>query len=162
MVSYLNFFHPRRWLNLPEWNIAIFSFLLNFFWEVQQMPFFQLPLELSCGERIRNCTLATLGDVGISLTAFSIVAIISKSRQWVVQPRWWQIGNFIGVGVVITVIFEALATGVLNRWEYASIMPTLPLLGTGLLPLLQWILIPPLVVGLVKRQLTDVRHKHSR
>ena len=33
-------------------------------------------------------------------------------------------------------IFEALATGVLNKWEYANIMPTLPVLGTGLTAIL--------------------------
>jgi hypothetical protein len=32
-------------------------------------------------------------------------------------------------------------------------MPRLPLLGTGLAPLLQWLLIPPLVAWLVRRQI---------
>lgn len=161
MSNFLNVICSVRFLNLPEFNVAIFCFLLNFLWEVQQMPFFQLPVDLSCWERIINCTFATVGDVGISLTAFWTVAVLSKSRQWLLQPRWRQIDTFILVGVVITVIFEALATGVLNRWEYADIMPTLPLLGTGVLPLLQWVLIPPLIVWFVKRQLSHVQcRKH--
>jgi hypothetical protein len=49
----------RGWLNLPELNIAIFAFLLNFVWEVQQMPFFELS-DLSCWERTRNCTISLL------------------------------------------------------------------------------------------------------
>ena len=40
-----------------------------------------------------------------------------------------------------------------GRWEYAEAMPRLPLLGTGLAPLLQWLLIPPLVIWLVRRQI---------
>lgn len=159
MSNYLNVIRPLRLLDLPEWNVAIFSFLLNFLWEIQQMPFFEIPPEFSCLDMIRNCTLATVGDVGISLTAFWTVAVVSKSRQWLLQPRWWQMGNFILVGVAITVIFEALATGVLNRWKYAALMPTFPFLGTGLLPLLQWILIPPIIVWFVKRQLSIFRHK---
>lgn len=146
-----------RWLDLPEWNVAIFSFLLNFVWELQQMPFFKLSLELSCLGVIRNCTLATVGDIGISMTAFWAVAALSKSRQWFHQPSHRQTGSFILVGVVITVIFEIFSTGPLNLWEYADFMPTLPFLGTGLLPLLQWILIPPLILWFVKRQLSDVR-----
>ncbi|RAM49967.1 MAG: hypothetical protein C6Y22_19420 [Hapalosiphonaceae cyanobacterium JJU2] len=153
---------PLRLLDLPELNIAIFSFLLNFLWEMQQMPFFQVSSESSCTDEVINCTVATVGDVGISLTAFWTVAIMSKSRQWFRQLNWWQLNSFILVGVVITIIFEALATGVLDRWEYADIMPTLPFFGTGLLPLLQWILIPPIIIWFVQRQLFNVRYKDSR
>lgn len=150
------------WLDLPEWNVGVFSFLLNFVWELQQMPFFKLSPELSCLGVIRNCTLATVGDIGISMTAFWAVAALSKSRQWFHQPSRWQTGSFILVGVVITVIFEVFSTGLLNLWEYAAIMPTLPFLGTGLLPVFQWILIPPLIIWFVKRQLSDTRQKPSR
>lgn len=154
MSNSLKVIHPQRLLNLPELNIAIFSLLLNFLWEMQQMPFFQLGSEFSCLEMIRNCTLATVGDVGISLIAFWVAAVVSKSRQWFQQSRWWQLSSFILVGVVITAIFEALATKVLDRWEYADAMPILPFFGTGLFPLLQWILIPPIVVWFAKRQLS--------
>ena len=149
----------HHWLNLPESNVAIFSLLLNFGWEVQQMRFFQLPSELSCLDRVENCTLATVGDIGISLIAFWSVAAVSKSRRWILQPSWRQSGIFILVGIIITASFEALATGVLNLWQYADLMPTLPFLGTGLLPLLQWILIPLLIVWFVGRQLSHLRHK---
>ncbi|WP_205527550.1 hypothetical protein [Halomonas sp. JS92-SW72] len=37
-------------------------------------------------------------------------------------------------------------------------MPTLPLLGTGLAPLLQWLLLPPLIVWLARRQLLGVTY----
>ena len=150
-----------RWLNLPEWNVVIFSFLLNFFWEIQQMPFYQIPAEFSHSDMTRNCTLATVGDVGISIAAFWTVAVISKSRQWFHQPRRWQVSSFILVGVVITVVFEALATGMFNAWKYAALMPTLPFLGTGLLPLLQWILVPPIILWFVKRQLSDCKRRSS-
>jgi hypothetical protein len=33
-------------------------------------------------------------------------------------------------------------------------MPTLPILGTGLIPAFQWLLLPPVIVWLVRRQLT--------
>jgi hypothetical protein len=98
------------WLNSPEWNVAIFAFLLSFFWEIQQMPFYQVPPERSCFGVIRNCTLATVGDVGIMLTSFWVVAAVSKTRQWVRQPSRRQIGIFTLIGVLITVIFEDLAT----------------------------------------------------
>jgi len=154
--------HPSRWLKLPEWNIGVFSLLLNFFWELQQMPFYQLPSEFACFNMVRNCTFATIGDVGISLFAFWVVAALAKSRQWFHQPSRSQLTSFIIVGMVMTVIFEALATGVLKRWTYAAFMPTLPFLGTGLLPLLQWLLLPPILIWFVKRQLADTSFRSAR
>jgi hypothetical protein len=153
MTNYQNPTRLSRWLNFPELSIAIFAFLLNFFWEVQQMPFFQLS-NLSCNQRIRDCTLATIGDVAIALTAYWTVAFVSKSRQWFRQPKWWQLSIFIAVGVIITIIFEALATEVLNIWEYAAIMPELPVLNTGLTPVLQWIIIPLIILWFVKHQIS--------
>ncbi|AFZ38378.1 hypothetical protein Sta7437_4955 (plasmid) [Stanieria cyanosphaera PCC 7437] len=149
------------WLNLPELNVAIFSFLLNFLWEMQQMPFFKVSPEFTCTDVVNNCTLATVGDVGISLAAFGTVAVLSKSRRWILQPNWWQVSIFILVGIVITIIFEALATGILNRWQYEDIMPTLPFLGTGLSPVLQWLIIPPLIVWFVSRQLSSTKRTSS-
>lgn len=142
-----------RWLNLPEWNVAVFSFLLSFFWEMQQMPFYRVPPDSTYLDVTRNCTLATVGDAAITLTAFWTVAALSKSRQWFRRPSRKQMSVFIGVGLVITIIFEALATGPLNAWQYADAMPVLPLLGTGLVPLIMWLLMPPLTIWFVKRQL---------
>lgn len=161
MTNHQRVIHWSRWLNSPELNIGIFSFLLNFFWEIQQMPFYQISAEFSYFDMTRNCTLATVGDVGISIAAFWAVAVISKSRQWFHQPTRWQVSSFILVGVVITVVFEALATRVFNTWKYAELMPTLPFLGTGLLPLLQWVLIPPVILWFVKRQLSDCKRRSS-
>lgn len=159
MSKHQNIIGSWRWLNSPEWNVAIFSFLLSFVWEVQQMPFYQVSSEVSCFDRTRNCTLATVGDVGISLTSFWVVAALAKSRQWVRRPSRGQIIIFMLIGVVITVVFEALATGPLDRWAYAEIMPTIPFLGTGLVPLAMWLLMPPLTVWFVQRQLSHIHIK---
>ncbi|MDX2213705.1 MAG: hypothetical protein SFY66_10510, partial [Oculatellaceae cyanobacterium bins.114] len=97
----------------------------------------------------------------ISLTAFWVVAALSKSRRWVHRPSRKQISIFTLVGVVITVIFEALATEMLGLWAYAESMPTIPLLGTGLVPLAMWLLVPPLTIWFVKRQLSNATYKNS-
>lgn len=143
----------RRITSLPELNVAIFSFLLNFVWEMWQIPFFADMPSGSHWLGVAICTRATLGDAGISLFAFWVVAALARSRGWILRPSRRQTATFVLVGVAVTILFEALATGPLERWSYAPSMPTLPLLGTGLLPLLQWILLPPLVLWFVRRQL---------
>lgn len=140
-------------LGLPEFNVAIFSFLLNFVWEMWQIPFFTAMPGDPHWAGVLACTQATFGDVAISLVAFWCVAAVARSRWWIIHPATFQVVGFVAVGVVITIIFEALAIGPLARWSYAPAMPTLPILGTGILPLLQWILLPPLTIWFVRRQL---------
>lgn len=82
--------------------------------------------------------------------------------QWVHQPSCKQISIFTLVGVAITIVFEALATGQLGLWAYAEFMPTIPFLGTGLVPLAMWLLVPPLTIWFVKRQLSNVTRTNSK
>jgi uncharacterized protein YacL len=136
---------------LPEVNVAIFAFLLNYPWEFLQVPFFAGMAEAPHWDAVLFCSWATLGDVVIMLVAFWTVAAVARSRHWILRPSTAQILGFIGVGLLITLVFEWLATEVLDRWQYAEIMPTLPVIGTGLTPVLQWILLPPLTVWFVRR-----------
>lgn len=144
--------HPV--LDLPELNVAIFAFLLNFVWEFWQVPFFRGMPTAPHWQGVKTCTVATLGDVGIALVAFWAVAAASRSRAWVIDPSAGEVGGFVAVGLAITIVGEWVFTEVLHQWAYASSMPTLPLLGTGLTPVLQWMLLPPLIVWFVHRQLT--------
>ena len=102
---------------------------------------------------VKACTQATFGDVAIALAAFWITAIFARSRSWILRPSRLDIAIFIGVGLAATTILESLAIGVLGRWAYSEAMPRLPIIGTGLLPLLQWLVIPPLVLWFVRRQI---------
>ena len=133
--------------------MAIFAFLLNFVWEMWQIPFYEhMPAEPHL-LAVWQCTRATFGDVVIMLVAFCAVAATARSRRWVLQPRWYQVTGFVMTGVLITLGMEEISLW-LDRWAYADVMPTLPVLGTGLLPLTQWLVLPPLVVWFVRRQLT--------
>ena len=151
-----------RWLSnlpgTPDFNILVFSFLLNLVWEYWQVPFFREMAEQPHWEGVKACTLATLGDAGIGLAAFWVTAIFAKDRRWVLRPNSLDIAIFLGVGVVVTIVFEALATGMFQRWAYSDAMPRLPVIGTGLLPLLQWFVIPLLVLWFVRRQIAPAYH----
>lgn len=85
------------------------------------------------------------------LLAFWLVALWRRDRDWILRPSASALGWFLLPGLVMTVVFEALATGPWGRWTYADTMPVLPVVGTGVAPLLQWLLLPLLVVWLVRR-----------
>ena len=143
-------------LNAPEINISIFGFLLNFVWEIWHFPLFQSMGNLTHFEATIHCTLAALGDVVILLVAFWIIALTARSRSWIIHPKTIQVTGFIAIGIVITVVIEAIAIHVLNRWQYATAMPTLPIIGTGITPIFQWLIIPPIIVSLMLRRRISV------
>ena len=140
-------------VNTPEFNVVIFSLLLNLAWELWQVPFFRGMAGQPHWLGVKACTQATFGDAGIALAAFWVTALIARSRTWILRPSKSAMAIFIGVGLVATIAFETLSTGSLERWAYSDAMPRLPVLGTGLLPVIQWLVIPPLVLWFARRQI---------
>ena len=144
----------RRVTDLPEFNVALFGFLLNYPWEFLQVPLFKGMATAPHWSAVRFCTRATLGDALIAVFAYWVVSAVIRRRRWITDPRWPQVAAFVGVGLLVTLLFERLATGPLDRWQYADAMPIIPLLGIGLAPLLQWLVLPPLLLWFVRRQIT--------
>jgi len=55
------------------------------------------------------------------------------------------------VGVAYTIYSEWLNTTIRQGWAYSPMMPVLPPLGTGLSPLLQWLIVPSLALSVATR-----------
>lgn len=142
-----------RWWRGPEANIALFSFLLHLIWELAQVPFFAGMPSSQHWAAIRICARATAGDAVIALVTFWAVAAIARSRGWILAPTRSQVLGFVGAGLLITIVTEWLSTQVLGRWAYGPEMPVVPLLRIGVLPILQWVVMPPLVLWMVRRQM---------
>ncbi|MEH6669644.1 hypothetical protein [Halopseudomonas sp.] len=139
-------------LNLPELHVAIFAFFLHFIWELMQLPLFAGFDDAHYFYVILHCTKATGGDVIISLAAFWTASAVARSRYWFLANRRLPLGIFLVAGLLITVVFELLATGPLQRWTYAQSMPMLPFTNVGLSPIAQWIVLPLLQLWFVRRQ----------
>lgn len=148
---------PRqRWLgvlDMPEPSLIFFAFLLNFVWEFLQVPFFQSLSRMPHWEAVKFCALATVGDAAIMLVAFWCIAVAARTRRWILNPDRQQLAGFVGLGVAMTIVLELSARST-GRWEYTDAMPVIPLLGVGLVPLLQWAILPMLTAWLVRRHLT--------
>jgi hypothetical protein len=144
----------RRILDVPEVNVVIFGFLLNFPWEILQLPLFLGKATAPYWGQVKVCLIGTSGDIGILLVAFWSVAAVVRDRTWLLAPRQSHLAGFVGIGLVITVVAEKVATEVLRWWAYADAMPIIPFLEVGLSPIAQWLLLPPLVMWFVWRQLT--------
>lgn len=153
MTQYRSLSWSGRWLKSSATNLAFVAFLLHFVWEFLHVPLFADMPDMAHWDAVRFCARAALGDVVITLAAFWMVALVYQDRHWILAPPKAAIAGFIAVGVVITVALEWHATAIADRWQYGDLMPTLPVLGTGLSPLMQWILVPPLAVWIARRQI---------
>lgn len=143
----------------PEFNVAIFALLLNFAWEILQAPLYANMTDMSHARATMACLQASFGDMVIMLLAYGAVAAGARSRRWAVSASGWQLAWFVAIGLAITAGIEWLATRGhwIQTWSYLPAMPLLPGTGIGLVPLLQWALLPPLTVWFVRRQLRPVQ-----
>lgn len=151
---------PRRLQALtwtPEFNVALFAFLLNLPWELWQVPLFDRMAAAPHWEAVKTCSRAAAGDAVIALLAYWAVALVVRHRGWVVLPTASRVLGFTACGLVMTIAIERLALGGLwmQDWSYSPLMPVVPGLGVGLSPLVQWLALPPLLIWLVRRQLTS-------
>lgn len=153
--------NSRRSLsNAPELLVALFSFLLHFVWEFLHVPTYAGMAEMTHWQGVKLCTSATIGDVGFALTAFWTASLVARTRHWMGNQFALPVLVFLGTGIALTVGFEFYYTQVTHRWAYSDLMPIVPPIGTGLSPLLQWFVIPPIVLWLSRRHLAgDARFK---
>ena len=60
----------------------------------------------------------------------------------------------VACGIGYTVFSEWLNTAVRGSWAYSDLMPVVPILGTGLSPLAQWLVVPLAAFWWVSRPCT--------
>ena len=139
---------------LPEFNVVLFAVLLNLPWEFLQVPLFAHLASAKHWEAVKGCTVAALGDAVIALVAYGFVAVIA-GRRWIIAPSRTQLALFVATGLIGAALIEWLALHGrwIASWNYSPLMPTVPGIGIGIAPLLQWLVLPLLVVWFVRRQL---------
>jgi hypothetical protein len=140
-----------RLTRIPEFNIYIFAFLLNFVWEMLQMPLFALPpADTPYWPVITMCAAATVADGFIMLIAFWTASAFARSRYWFVAGERSHVLIFLITGLAITSAIELIATE-MGVWAYSPLMPVL--FGVGLSPFMQWVLPPLITLWFTRRQL---------
>ena len=83
-----------------------------------------------------------MGDVLIALAVLAGALVVVGNSAWPIQRSGRVVAVTMTAGLAYTVFSEWLNTEVRRSWAYSDLMPVLPLLGTGLSPLLQWLVVP--------------------
>lgn len=141
-----------RFFRIPEIALGFHSFFLNFFWEVVQTYLYTLK-DAPFSTMLYGWLHCTLGDVILALGSFWTVSLMSHNRRWFSNLNRLNFVGFITVGVIGTVFSEWANVHIFKSWSYNESMPIIPLLKVGLTPFLQWMVIPPVTILLVKRYL---------
>jgi len=137
-----------RFLSIPEVKLIAMGFLLNGFWEFLQSPLYAdhdrgtiyiLLSRLHC----------TVGDVLILLVAYWITSLIFRTRSWPTEKGWSAVLLFIASGLFYTAWSEWFNTRIAREWTYAPAMPLI--YGIGVAPLLQWLVIPGVLIYILRR-----------
>jgi len=123
--------------------IFVTGSLINYFWEIGQKPFFQV--EASFREYAIHCIVSSLGDGLILLIIYTVGLFVFRKSDWSDHPGFAGYALMLSTGFVVAATIERYAIHVLERWSYSLRMPLFPWLDIGLIPVLQMLILPPIV-----------------
>jgi hypothetical protein len=138
---------PRtdRWRQLGNTVAVIFviAVLGNYPWELAQAS-------LYVGmENFRivwwHCFVASLGDGLLVLGIFAAGWFFLRQHTWFVHPGARGYGVMVMTGLMLGVAIEWIAVHLLGRWMYTASMPLVPGLAVGIVPVVQMLVLPPLI-----------------
>jgi len=130
--------------------IGLLSFFLNWIWELAQGPLYD-GFEYDF-EHISFCGLASIADMLMVYVLLFGFALIYKNIFWIRELNSWRILWLMLAGSVGAILAEVrhLAAG---NWSYAETMPLMPWVEAGLLPVLQFTLLPVFIFLLTNKLL---------
>jgi len=129
--------------------LSAVAFFLNYLWEMLQMPFY-VGMSFSDLQSWLMCARASLGDVVIVLFIFILGRLIFKSWDWVYHLNLRKIIYLIFIGFSIAIVIELISLKY-HRWAYSEMMPVIPKIDVGIIPVIQMILLPYLTYVVTSR-----------
>ena len=132
-------------------RVFLWAVALNFLWEMAQayaysgMPPSSLEATLICGR-------ASLIDGVLVLGIFWGGVVVFSRIDWAERPGLPGYFFMVAAGFLVSVIIELNAVYRVGKWGYRASMPLLPPWEVGVLPVLQMLLLPPVIFLLSRRK----------
>jgi uncharacterized protein (DUF486 family) len=148
-----------RWRRRPHCaivaNVFLCALVLNYIWEIAQLPLFTGFTTFHLLTALRHCAWYTLGDATIVICLYALGAWRHRTWGWGLQLHRFDWLWLPCAGMLVAMIMERLALD-FGRWQYGPHMPVLPGVEVGLLPVVQMGFLPLLSVLLAKRLVPHV------
>jgi hypothetical protein len=139
--------------------LSVIAFLLHFAWENVQCPLFFV--HGTYDATWRGMTTATLGDVVITWALYSSIAVARRDWRW--PAAGWKLRDgvlFVAVALLIGFAIELRALEQ-ERWAYRGGTPLVPGTRVSVIPLLQLLLLTPVVIRLSEAAARRFRSRNS-
>lgn len=119
--------------------VVVLSFLLNFAWEVIQMPLYE-GTSFNV-QSVALCALASVADAIMVLLLYYFFAFIYKEPLWIQKLLATRVFALVVTGLTGAILVEIrhVSSG---SWSYAKSMPLIPFVDVGFSSVLQFMLLP--------------------
>lgn len=138
----------QKWRTIVP--VFVVSVMVNYPWELVQTPLYKGMDDFS--RMLWHCFPASLGDGLLVLLIFGVGWRLTGRQEWFINPGGRGYTIMLASGFVIAVAVEWVAVRIAGQWDYSDRMPIIPLLGIGLAPVAQMLLLPPLIFYVVARR----------
>ena len=120
------------------------AFVLNLAWEIAQVWLYTIWAEADSMIVAWALLHCSIGDVLIALATFALAGMMLRRADWPAS-RPWAGGAIVVTGALAyTAWSEWYNVYRAGSWGYTASMPLI--FGIGLSPLLQWLILPPVLV----------------
>lgn len=133
--------HHGIWLTVLRRYLLAMA-LGNLVWEFAHMPLYTLWETGTAAEIAFAALHCTGGDILIAISALVVALILFATSQWPELDYRRVATATIVIGVGYTIISEWLNIDIRQAWAYRDLMPVVPMIGVGLSPIAQWIVLP--------------------
>ncbi len=146
--------HPEKWSTWRTsafliWQWALLALAMHLLWEIGQLPFYTLWQEGEAWRIALYVLHCVLGDVMIATASYLAVALIWRRINWLRQRLWAGGTMLVVMGFGYTVYSEWHNVYRVGSWAYSDAMPLI--FGIGITPLLQWVVVPAVMLALIQR-----------
>ncbi len=126
------------------------TFLVNFAWEISQGTAGIFAPHGDFITALSRCAVASLGDVLIVLSIVMFMVIMTGTKMWFLHMHIRSVLLLVVISLLAGVLVEWWGIST-NRWAYTSLMPLVPYLGVGIIPVLQMPILVPLIAFIMKK-----------
>jgi hypothetical protein len=120
-------------------------------WELGHAPLYTVWIDAGPAAAWSAALHCTVGDAAIAFACSLATALLARAMPWFRRAHRAD-AVVVALGVTTTIAIEWISTRWLGRWAYREMMPVDPILGIGLSPLAQWIVVPVLALWTLRRR----------
>ena len=137
------------WSQFAKTVMVIFvtAVFFNYPWELVQAPLYMGMEQFRTAAW--HCFMASLGDGLLVLIILAAGWVGLHRYDWFVHPGVQGYGVMLMTGLVLGIAIEWISMYLLGRWMYTAQMPLVPGLDVGVVPIVQMLILPPVIFRLV-------------